>query len=99
MSHDNVNDDDLLLLVCGELHAGRRADVEEKLKADPVLAAEAQQLREALAAVTPAEAVTPSSDFNASLRARLLAERASERLAVTKAKFRMRPFPKLAAGH
>jgi len=95
MSNGYVNDD-LFLLICGELHGRRREEVEEKMKADPGLAAEAQQLREALAAVKSLPEVTPSRSFNASLRSKLPRERAGRPRTVTKSGSQMWRLAELA---
>jgi len=74
MTDDRFTDDDLLLFVCGELEADRRAELAAAMETDSVLKARADGLARALDAVTPRMRPEPSAEFDSELRGKLDAE-------------------------
>ena len=66
--------DQLVLLVCDELDETQRTNLKAAMQADPALRAEAEQLAQAIKAITPSDSMRVGEDFNRRLRERLQKE-------------------------
>jgi hypothetical protein len=93
----HISEEELLLLVTGELDAAREAEAWAAVAEDAGLARAAARIEATLAAVRAEHAAGTSGDFNSRLRRRVLAEAEAARPAARRRLWRLAPLPLAAA--